>query len=302
MCPSARFQSEIFYRNTLIIASAPMRGEPRGPRRRGLASVLESGRGLLNQVLAYEFVFRASGHPAAGDAMAQARAQAGMVDDANFIAELATPLERPAPEVAGDCIDCTLCVQVCPTGIDIRNGLQYDCIACGACVDACDGVMLKMGYPKGLIRYSTQNAIDGKPTRVLRPRILVYGVVLSALIAGWAWSVGGRTTLIAEVLRDRNTLYRSTSDGRVENGYTLKLINKTDRARTYRVEVKAATGIDLAGGSQLVSAQAQQVVSVPLIVTAPATARGRQTLRFNIQATDGSASETIDSSFFGPMR
>ena len=115
-----------------------------------------------------------------------------------------------------------MCVQVCPTGIDIRNGLQYECIACGACIDACDQVMEKMGYPHGLIRYSTQNAIDGKPTRVLRPRVFVYGLLLAALCVGWAWGVGHRSPLIAEVLRDRNALYREAGDGRIENGYTLQ--------------------------------------------------------------------------------
>ena len=300
MCPYARFQSAMFDRNTLIIAYDPMRGEPRGPRQRGLGSVIQRGRGLLNQVLAYEFVYRASGHAAAGDAMALARAQAGLATDDAFTASLAQPLPRPAPDAVGDCIACTLCVQVCPTGIDIRNGLQYDCIACGACIDACDEVMLNMGYPKGLIRYSTQNAIDGQPTRVLRPRIVIYGLILLALVAAWAWGVGGRPALIVEVLRDRNALYRTVSDGRTENDYTLKLVNKTDRARTYRVEVEAAAGIALAGGPQLVPAQAQQVLSLPLIVTAPTTIHGRQNLRFRIHATDGSATQIVDSSFFGP--
>ena len=303
MCPYARFQSAMFDRNTLIIAYDPMRGEPRGPRKRGQAGgVLARGRALLDQVRAYEFVFRASGHPTAGDAMTQARAQAGLSNDAAFVASLAQPLPRPAPEIAGDCIACTLCVQVCPTGIDIRNGLQYDCIACGACIDACDEVMLKMGYPTGLIRYSTQNAIDGNPTRVLRPRILVYGAILLALVVGWSWGVGGRSELIAEVLRDRNALYRTVGDGRIENGYTLKLINKTDRAQTYRVEIEAAPGIALAGGPMLVRTAAQQLLSVPLVVTAPAATQGRQALRFRIQSTDGTSTETVDSSFFGPLQ
>jgi len=301
MCPYARFQSAMFDRNTLIIAYDPMRGEPRGPRKRGVGSVLERGRGLLDQVRAYEFVFRAGGHAAAGDAMVLARAQASLVSDAAFTASLAQPLQRPAPDAVGDCIDCTICVQVCPTGIDIRNGLQYDCIACGACIDACDDVMLKMGYPKGLIRYSTQNAIDGKPTRVLRPRILVYGTILLVLVIGWSWGVGGRSELIAEVLRDRNALYRAAGDGNIENVYTLKLINKTDRAQTYRVEIDASAGIALAGGPKVVDTKPQQVLSVPLVVTAPASTQGRQALRFRINSVDGSASETVDSSFFGPL-
>ena len=173
MCPYARFQSAMFDRNTLVIAYDPMRGEPRGPRKRGLGSVLQRTRGLLDVATAYDYVFRASRHPSA--AAQQAQAHATITFDGGLDA---APLPKFAPVELGDCIDCTLCVQVCPVGIDIRNGLQYECIACGACIDACDAVMDKVGYPRGLIRYSTQNAIDGKPTRVLRPRIIVYGVIL----------------------------------------------------------------------------------------------------------------------------
>src|SRR5690606_4146398 len=167
MCPYARFQSAMFDRDTLIIAYDPMRGEPRGPRKRGLASVLERARGLLDPRTAYDYVFRASQHPSA----AAHRLPAGgpiMLGDVDATAKV-EPLPKFAFEEMGDCIDCTMCVQVCPVGIDIRNGLQYECIACGACIDACDDVMGKMGYPKGLIRCSTQNAIDGGKSRVLRP-------------------------------------------------------------------------------------------------------------------------------------
>src|SRR5690606_14876874 len=146
MCPYARFQSAMFDRNTLLIAYDPMRGEPRGPRKRGLGSVLERARGLLDPRTAYDYVFRASAHPTAADNRAQAR---GTITLAGA-GEKPAPLPKFAPEELGDCIDCTICVQVCPTGIDIRNGLQYECIACGACIDACDEVMGKMGYPRGL--------------------------------------------------------------------------------------------------------------------------------------------------------
>ena len=117
----------------------------------------------------------------------------------------------------GDCIDCTICVQVCPTGIDIRNGLQYECIACGACVDACDAVMDKVGYPRGLVRYATQNSIEGKRVRLLRPRIVVYAALLLALMLSFAWAVTHRIPLLVDVLRDRNALYRETADGQIEN-------------------------------------------------------------------------------------
>src|SRR5690606_31061403 len=270
MCPYARFQSAMFDRDTLVIAYDPMRGEPRGPRKRGTPSVLQRARGLLDVRTAYDYVFRASQHPSA----AANRLQAGgtiMLGDADAKAE---PLPKFAFEEMGDCIDCTMCVQVCPVGIDIRNGLQYECIACGACIDACDDVMDKMNYPRGLIRYSTQNAIDGRKSRVLRPRILVYGALLLVLVAGFAWGIAARSPLIADVLRDRNALYRETAAG-IDNGYTLKLVNKSDKAQAYTVRIESPVdGLVLQGGPALaVQAQPQQVLSLPLQVSAPARIR-----------------------------
>ena len=299
MCPYARFQSAMFDRNTLLIAYDPMRGEPRGPRKRGLGSVLQRARGLLDKVTAYDYVFRANQHPTAADNRLQAHgtitfAGAGVV---------AAPLPKFAFEELGDCIDCTICVQVCPTGIDIRNGLQYECIACGACIDACDEVMDKMGYERGLIRYATQNAIDGKPTRVLRPRIFVYGAILVALVAGWAWGVSHRSELITEVLRDRNALYSDVGDGRIENSYVLKLINKDQQLHRYRIRLESATpGITLRNGEQTVEASSEQVLSLPLIVTAPDSVGGRHDIRFHVERLDGDSSKTVDSSYFGPVQ
>ena len=202
----------------------------------------------------------------------------------------------------GDCIDCGICVQVCPTGIDIRKGLQYECIACAACIDACDEVMEKVGYPKGLIRYSTQNSIDGKNTRVLRPRILVYGAILLALMVGWGFGVSHRDPLIAEVLRDRNALFRETAAD-IENGYTLKLVNKTDADRSYRVRIESSgkSGLTLKGEPLDVRVPAGAVVSQEIEVGAPVDVRGRHALTFVIEADDGSAKARIDSTFFGPM-
>lgn len=299
MCPYARFQSAMFDRNTLIIAYDPMRGEPRGPRRRGLGSVAQRARGLLDQIVAYDYVFRAALHPTAADNRVQA---AGTIT-LGGIGEVAEPLPKFATEALGDCIDCTMCVQVCPTGIDIRNGLQYECIACGACIDACDDVMDKMGFERGLIRYSTQNAIDNKPTRVLRPRVLVYGALLLVLSVAWVAGVNMRSPLIVEVLRDRNALYRAVGGGEVENDYTIKLVNKTDQAGTYRIVIEGgAPGIELRGsGLDAVHAGPQQVISVPVIVVAPDSLKGRHSLTFRVETAAGDASETVDSSFFGPM-
>ena len=132
----------------------------------------------------------------------------------------------PSNSGLGDCIDCTMCVQVCPTGIDIRDGLQYQCIGCAACVDVCDQVMEKMAYPKGLIRYTTENALAGKPSRILRPRVIIYSVALLALVVGLAASVLGRNPLEVDITRDRNALYRELGNGRIENIYTVRMVNK----------------------------------------------------------------------------
>jgi cytochrome c oxidase accessory protein FixG len=295
MCPYARFQSAMFDRNTLIISYNPMRGEPRGPRKRGLGSVLERARGLLDVRVATAAVIAAAHAAMRGQSRVAARATTALaVDDLDTSA---APQVRSTDDL-GDCIDCTICVQVCPTGIDIRNGLQYECIACGACIDACNEVMDKIGYPRGLIRYATQNAIDGKPSKVLRPRIFVYGALLLALLVGWAWGVTHRSTLIVEVLRDRNALYRETATA-IENDYTLKLINKTQQAQRYRIVLEAPEGIVLRGIGPRIEAGAEQVLSLPVTATAPASLTGRREVRFVIVSEDGSAREEIDTSFFG---
>ena len=297
MCPYARFQSAMFDRDTLIIAYDPMRGEPRGARKRGLGSVLERARGLLDVEAAYDYVFRASRHPSAAANRAAARATIALGD----AGVEALPLPEFAPEELGDCIECTLCVQVCPVGIDIRNGLQYECIACGLCIDACDDVMDKVGYPRGLIRYTTQNAIDGQKTRVLRPRIFVYAALLAVLTAGWVWGVGHRSPVIADVLRDRNALYRVVQDG-VENGYTLKVANKTEADQTYVVTIESPlSGLVLRGGPKEVAVAAGTVQAEGMTVAAPADVQGKHAVRFLIESTDGKVRAQVDTTFFGPL-
>ena len=297
MCPYARFQSAMFDRNTLLIGYDPRRGEPRGPRKRdAVTSVLQRVRGLLDKVTAEDYAFRASMHPSAAALQAQARGT--ITFDTGRKAE---PLPAFEPAQLGDCIDCTLCVQVCPTGIDIRNGLQYECIACGACVDACDGVMDKLGYPRGLVRYTTQNALDGKPATVLRPRLVIYGLLLVALCSAWLWGVTHRSPFLAEVLRDRNALYRTTRDGHIGNSYQLKLVNKTDAESRFVVTLAAGTpGLQLEGAPLQVSIPAGAVGSVPLSVLGPASLKGRNPLKLRVAPAGGGTVREIDSSFFAP--
>jgi cytochrome c oxidase accessory protein FixG len=153
------------------------------------------------------------------------------------------PRGEVKPAALGDCIDCRICVQVCPTGIDIRQGLQYECIACAACVDACDGVMDKMQYPRGLIRYTTQHAMEGRRTRILRPRIAIYALLLAALSAGLVTALATRLPIELDVIRDRNALYRESRPGYIENVYMLRILNKDDTAHVYSL---AAAGLPTA--------------------------------------------------------
>jgi cytochrome c oxidase accessory protein FixG len=154
----------------------------------------------------------------------------------------------------GECIDCTLCVQVCPTGIDIRNGLQYECISCGACIDVCNGVMDKMAYPHGLIRMATQHGLEQRSSsrqmlaRVLRPRVLVYGAVLAIIIIAVAVSLTLRAPFKVDVVRDRTSLGRLVEDGYVENVYRLQVMNATESRQRYLVDVSGIDGITVAAG------------------------------------------------------
>jgi cytochrome c oxidase accessory protein FixG len=157
----------------------------------------------------------------------------------------------------GDCIDCGLCVQVCPTGIDIRNGLQYECIGCAACIDVCDGVMDKMRYPRGLVRYATQNGMSRHLSRVemlralARPRVLAYTAVLVLLVGGLVASLMMRSPFRVDVVRDRASLARIVDDGQVENVYRLQVMNATEREQRYRVAVSGLPGIALDGRGEL---------------------------------------------------
>ncbi len=203
-----------------------------------------------------------------------------------------------APLGKGDCIDCTLCVQVCPTGIDIRAGLQYECISCSACVDVCDGVMDKMSYPRGLIRFATQNGLAQHSSRadmlrrVFRPRVLIYGAVLLAITVAMGVSLALRSPFRVDVIRDRGALARQLEDGRVENVYRLQFMNASESAQRFHITVAGLAGATLAPQAQ-VEVGATEARWVPLSVQiAPEAARalgaGAHAMRFEIRrAADG---------------
>lgn len=141
----------------------------------------------------------------------------------------------------GDCVDCSLCVQVCPTGIDIRDGMQYQCIACALCIDACDSVMDKLERPKGLIRYATENEINGGKTHIFRPRLVGYAAMLLVMISALSYAIINRTPFELDIERDRGSLYRITPNDTVQNSYTLKLMNMSQMPQEYEIRIE---GID----------------------------------------------------------
>ena len=209
-----------------------------------------------------------------------------------------------AAQGLGHCVDCTWCVQVCPTGIDIRKGLQYECIACAACIDACDTVMDRVGYPRGLVRYTTQHALDREPVRILRPRVLLYGTLLTVLIAGFGVALWLRLPVALDVIRDRNALYRLLDDGRVENVYDLKIMNKTERPHRFRVRVSGPGQLLLDPEPARFQVASGEVFPAAVRVRRSAySPLGSEDIRFEIQAEDAPALRArAGARFIGPRQ
>ena len=252
MCPYARFQGVMFDKDTLIISYDEKRGEPRGSRKRSAAIDVRQDLGVST--------------------FAPTPALAGADGETKAL---------------GDCIDCKQCVVVCPTGIDIREGLQVECIGCAACIDACDDIMDKMNYPRGLIRYSTEHAMTGAKTHVVRPRVLVYAVLLSVLIGAFVFALVTRTPVALDILRDRNRLYNITPMGLVQNVYTLKVMNKDQNEHTFMVSVSGVSEMNIEGKTEF-SVHSGEVLSVPLrvVIDPELLTKATTEITFKLEAKD----------------
>jgi cytochrome c oxidase accessory protein FixG len=154
-------------------------------------------------------------------------------------------------------------VQVCPTGIDIRNGLQYECINCGACIDACDDVMEKMNYPKGLIRYTTEHELQGKKVHFIRSKLVGYAIVLTVMTSLLVLEIVNRVPVTMDIIRDRNELAKEKFNGDIENVYTLKILNKSQTDNVYRLSVKGIANTKW-HGEQEVMVKAAGVYTLPM--------------------------------------
>jgi cytochrome c oxidase accessory protein FixG len=215
----------------------------------------------------------------------------------------------------GDCIDCGICVQVCPTGIDIREGLQYECIACAACIDGCDEVMQRIGLPVGLIKYSTQaqDQGNGKSLKqtVLRPRVLIYGALLAVVFMGFISALLMRSSFQVDILRDRNALYRWSETNDIENGYQVRVMNKSQIDQRYTVAVLGLEGASADWGKSSEGRLSRIVKSGDIgdfnvIITLPATANYKrsQDIEMRFSETLGSSPNSIveESRFWGPAK
>ena len=201
----------------------------------------------------------------------------------------------------GDCIDCGICVQVCPTGIDIRDGLQAECIACAACIDACDQVMDKIERPRGLIRYATENAVVRKlgrqdiVRRALRPRTAIYAAIFTALMLGTSWSLAHRADVQLAVQRDRGGLYRETEDG-IENSYQITIANTAETTRTLTLSVEGLNAARIIGRTRFVlppAGTAVESIAVRINGDRIGSLHGAQPIRFRLQTLDGTT-ESIE--------
>ena len=170
---------------------------------------------------------------------------------------------------AGDCIDCGICVQVCPTGIDIRHGQQYECINCGLCIDACDQVMTRIGSPTGLIRFAPEQTAPAPWHR--RPRVLTYALLLLAFAALGVWTLSQRSLLRVDILRDRNVLARETADGRIENAYQLQVMNLSEAAQHYQVSLDGESPLEIVG-ERSITVDAGSILPLQLTLSAGAEA------------------------------
>jgi cytochrome c oxidase accessory protein FixG len=204
-------------------------------------------------------------------------------------------------EGLGDCIDCTMCVQVCPTGIDIRNGLQYQCIGCAACIDACDDIMDKMGYPRGLISYTTENKLAGGSWTWKRPKLIGYGVAMLVMCVLFVVVLWNRMPLTLDVMRDRASLFQQLPDGRIENVYQLRIINMDAQDRTLEIRLQGLTDFNMTPDQPII-VSAGEVRDLLLRVQAePSTLQNfNQPIIFLVQDTSGALRAESESRFIAP--
>lgn len=202
----------------------------------------------------------------------------------------------------GDCVDCTMCVQVCPTGIDIREGLQMECVGCTQCIDACDEVMDRVGRPRGLIRYGTQAAMSGEKTRILRPRVVVYPALLLVVLGVFVVALGHQARANVSVLRAGGRPFTVLEDGRVASSVNVKIVNRTDKAATYTLSLHGVEGWHIDTMHFPMTLDPGESRSRPVLITTPRTAyrNGMLDIRMQVDDEQGEVA-TVATRLIGPV-
>ncbi len=201
-------------------------------------------------------------------------------------------------EGLGDCIDCQMCVQVCPTGIDIRDGLQMECIGCAACIDACDSIMDRMGYDPGLIRYTSERELEGGGLRIIRPRMLGYAVVLLAMFVALSWFIISRPMLTLDIEKDRG-LFRYNAEGQIENSYVLKILNKSQQSQRYNISVSGLEGLQLSSTATGLVGSGERVELPVSVSVAPESLKTEvNTIRFHLWTGNEPELKLVENSKF----
>ncbi len=203
----------------------------------------------------------------------------------------------------GDCIDCSACVIVCPTGIDIRDGLQMECIHCTQCIDACDAVMEKVGKPKGLVRYGSRDEFEGKPRKILRPRVVLYPALLVVIVGALGWALAHRSPLDVTVLRGLGAPYAVLPGGQVSGPIRVKVVNRSGAERRYTVSIAEPPGLSLIAPVNPFTLGDGRTETSGMFVNAPASAFRNGLLEIVVRVEDDSGFvEEIPYRLLGPSR
>jgi len=290
VCPYGRFQSVLLDRDSLIVGYDRRRGEPRGKATRAART---GGREPRDEPR-HACKGRNGGTCCGGCDEAKGRAVAEPP---------AGPAVATAPRERGDCVDCGLCVAVCPTGIDIRNGLQLECLHCAQCIDACDGVMATLGRDPGLIRYGSQNTLEGTPRRRVRLRLFVYPILLAVLVTAFAALLATRKDAMVVQLRSPGETYRVSEGGSVDSPLRIRIDNRTRESRTYAVSLAEPhdESMSLAGESKI-SVEPAKSEDLVFMLRSPAAGfeGGRRTVELRV--VDGARyDERIPVTVIGPF-
>jgi polyferredoxin len=286
ICPYGRLQSVLITKETILVAYDYLRGEPRGKRKKAHQKPAGSS---------------CSGHCAGCTAMHQHAEKPGTAADAVIPAR---PLTLDDLVRQGDCVDCKLCVQVCPMGIDIRNGVQMECIHCTACIDACDAVMDKIGKPRGLIRFDSQQGIAEKKPLRLNARIGAYSVVLLGLLGLMGFLTVSRGQVETSVLRVPGMLYQEQPGGRVSNLYNVRLVNKTYRPMPLQLKLEGTPGtVEVVGGEGPVVVAAGATAEVVCFIALPKASIHKAKTPLTLGVYHGNQQlETVTTNFLGPVQ